>query len=98
MKKLALLSTAVFLMTVGSGFAADMKAEIPKIGDAYCEHFNKQDAAAITSLFTKNYLRVTQNGVQPDNTKLYEGTEPPRVCRRLFGLSYAAMAACSSMA
>jgi hypothetical protein len=24
--------------------------------------------------------------------------EPPRVCRRLFGLSYAAMAACSSMA
>ena len=25
-------------------------------------------------------------------------TEPPRVCRRLFGLSYAAMAACSSMA
>jgi hypothetical protein len=74
MKKLALLSTAVFLMTVGSGFAADMKAEIPKIGNAYCEHFNKQDAAGITSLFTKNYLRVTQNGVQPDNTKLYEGT------------------------
>ena len=24
--------------------------------------------------------------------------EPPRDCRRLFGLSYAAMAACSSMA
>jgi gamma-glutamylcyclotransferase (GGCT)/AIG2-like uncharacterized protein YtfP len=25
-------------------------------------------------------------------------TEPPRDCRRLFGLSYAAMAGCSSMA
>jgi len=26
------------------------------------------------------------------------GTEPPRVCRRLFGLSYAAIAGCSSIA
>jgi hypothetical protein len=26
------------------------------------------------------------------------GFEPPRVCRRPFGLSYAAMACCSSMA
>ena len=26
------------------------------------------------------------------------GSEPPRVCRRPFGLSYAAMAGCSSMA
>ena len=30
--------------------------------------------------------------------KLERRLEPPRVCRRLFGLSYAAMAACSSMA
>ena len=29
---------------------------------------------------------------------LSENTEPPRVCRRPFGLSYAAMAGCSSMA
>jgi hypothetical protein len=30
--------------------------------------------------------------------QLYRWFEPPRVCRRLFGLSYAAMAGCSSMA
>jgi hypothetical protein len=30
--------------------------------------------------------------------RLEDQNEPPRVCRRLFGLSYAAMAGCSSMA
>jgi uncharacterized protein (TIGR02246 family) len=52
--------------------ASDLKEEIGKIGSAYEQHFNKQDAAGITSLFTKNYLRVTQNGIEPDNTKFYE--------------------------
>jgi hypothetical protein len=32
------------------------------------------------------------------NTSDYAYCEPPRVCRRPFGLSYAAMAGCSSMA
>ena len=49
-----------------------LKEEIGKIGSAYEQHFNKKDAAGITSLFTKNYLRVTQNGIEPDNTKYYE--------------------------
>ena len=35
-----------------------------------------------------------QSALRPD----YDLIEPPRVCRRLFGLSYAAMAGCSSMA
>jgi uncharacterized protein (TIGR02246 family) len=52
--------------------ASDLKEEIGKIGSAYEQHFNKKDAAGITSLFTKNYLRVTQNGIEPDNTKYYE--------------------------
>ncbi|MFG3598127.1 YybH family protein [Bradyrhizobium sp. RDI18] len=50
----------------------NLKEEIGKIGSAYEQHFNKKDAAGITSLFTKNYLRVTQNGIEPDNTKYYE--------------------------
>lgn len=33
-----------------------------------------------------------------DHEIIFAGSEPPRVCRRLFGLSQAAMAGCSSMA
>ena len=51
----------------------NLKEELGKVASAYEQHFNKQDAAGITSLFTKNYLRVTQNGIEPDNTKYYEG-------------------------
>jgi ketosteroid isomerase-like protein len=50
----------------------NLKEEIGKIGSAYEQHFNKKDAAGITSLFAKNYLRVTQDGVVADNTKYYE--------------------------
>ena len=50
----------------------NLKEEIGKIGSAYEQHFNNKDAAGITSLFTKNYLRVTEDGVVTDNTKYYE--------------------------
>lgn len=36
----------------------NLKEEIGKITSAYEQHFNKKDAAGITSLYTKNYLRV----------------------------------------
>jgi ketosteroid isomerase-like protein len=49
-----------------------LKEEIGKIGSAYEQHFNKKDAAGITSLFTTNYLRVAGGGVVADNTKYYE--------------------------
>jgi ketosteroid isomerase-like protein len=52
----------------------NLKEEIGKIGSAYEQHFNKKDAAGITSLFTKNYLRVTGAGVVADNTIYYEDT------------------------
>jgi len=52
----------------------NLKEEVGKIASAYEQHFNKKDAAGITSLFTKNYLRVTADGVVADNTKLYEDT------------------------
>ena len=63
------------LVSIIPATAADqnLKEELGKVASAYEQHFNKQDAAGITSLFTKNYLRVTQNGIEPDNTKYYEG-------------------------
>jgi ketosteroid isomerase-like protein len=50
----------------------NIKEEIGKIGSAYEQHFSKKDAAGITSLFTKDYLRVAATGVVTDNTKYYE--------------------------
>ena len=41
---------------------------------------------------------VQAEGYKPSNYLIDGGFEPPRVCRRQFGLSYAAMAGCSSMA
>jgi ketosteroid isomerase-like protein len=51
----------------------NLKDEFGKVAAAYEQHFNKQDAAGITSLFAKNYLRVTAAGVVADNTKYYVG-------------------------
>jgi ketosteroid isomerase-like protein len=54
--------------------AADqnLKEEVGKIASAYEQYYNKKDAAGITSLYTKNYLRVAGDGVVADNTKFYE--------------------------
>jgi ketosteroid isomerase-like protein len=54
--------------------AADqnLKEELGKVASAYEQSFNKQDAVGITSLYTKNYLRVTADGIVADNTKYYE--------------------------
>jgi ketosteroid isomerase-like protein len=49
-----------------------LKEEIGKVASTYEQYFSKKDAAGITSLYTTNYLRVTADGVVPDNTKLYE--------------------------
>jgi hypothetical protein len=56
------------LLSTAAATASDqsLKEELGKVASAYEQHFNKQDAAGITSLFTKDYLRVTQNGVEPD--------------------------------
>jgi uncharacterized protein (TIGR02246 family) len=52
----------------------NLKQEIGKVTSAYEQNFNKKDAAGITSLYTKNHLRVNDGGVVADNTKMYEGT------------------------
>jgi ketosteroid isomerase-like protein len=75
MRKLGMLGASVLLMMVAPAIAAEnLKDEVDKIGSQYMQFFNKKDAAGITSLYTKNYLRVNQGGVVADNTKLYEGT------------------------
>jgi len=62
------------LLSVIPATASDpgLKEEIGKIASAYEQHFGKKDAAGITSLFTKDYLRVAATGVVTDNTKYYE--------------------------
>jgi ketosteroid isomerase-like protein len=50
----------------------NLKEELGKVASAYEQYFNKKDAAGITSLYTTNHLRVTQNGIEPDSTKFYE--------------------------
>jgi len=75
MRKLGMLGASVLLMMVAPAIAAEnLKDEVDKIGSQYMQFFNKKDAAGITSLYTKDYLRVNQGGVVADNTKLYEGT------------------------
>jgi ketosteroid isomerase-like protein len=63
------------LLSAAPATASDqnLKEELGKVASAYEQYFNTKDAAGITSLFTKDYLRVTQNGIEPDNTKYYEG-------------------------
>ena len=73
MRKFGLLGTAILLVVTSPAFAADPKSEVEKVGAAYMEAFNKKDAAGITSLFTKDYIRVTPGGVV-DNTKYYENS------------------------
>src|SRR5271165_1751212 len=43
-------------------------------------------------------LFLSATNVRTGKVKVFAGNEPPRVCRRPLGLSYAAMADCSSMA
>jgi len=74
MRKLGILSASLFLALAVPALAQDLRDEVGKVATAYEQHFNKKDAAGITSLYTKNYLRVNQGGVVADNTKLYEGT------------------------
>ena len=68
MKTLAALAFSLLMIVPA---VADPKGESEKIAAKYMEHFNKKDAAGITSLFTKDYIRVVPSGLV-DNTKYYE--------------------------
>jgi ketosteroid isomerase-like protein len=72
MRKLGILGASLFLAPAVPALAQDLRDEVGKVATAYEQHFNKKDAAGITSLYTKNYLRVNSAGVVADNTKLYE--------------------------
>jgi uncharacterized protein (TIGR02246 family) len=74
MRTFGVVCFSLLLSTIAATAAdQNLKEELGRLASAYEQHFNKQDAAGITSLFTKDYLRVTQNGIEPDNTKYYEG-------------------------
>lgn len=70
------------LLTAIPATASDqnLKEELGKIGSAYEQHFSNKDAAGITSLYTKNYMRVTEDGVV-DNTRYYENAFKAGVSR-----------------
>ena len=58
----------------------NLKEEIGKIGSAYEQYFSNKDAAGITSLYTKNYMRMTEDGVV-DNARYYENAFKAGVSR-----------------
>ena len=62
------------LLMAAPVFASDknLEKEFEKVAKNYEQAFNKQDAAGITALFTKDHLRVVPSGIV-DNTKYYEG-------------------------
>ncbi len=88
---------------VGNGHKSVI-AEIVEIGCA--EEYPVQieetasDSGIAFELVVQNALRelAHRRTVKPLNAGLKVPPELPRVCRRPFGLSYAAMAGCSSMA
>jgi uncharacterized protein (TIGR02246 family) len=49
-----------------SASAADLKQEVDKLGAAYAEAVNKQDGAAIATLFAKNGVLVNATGPHSD--------------------------------
>jgi ketosteroid isomerase-like protein len=63
---------SLLLSAVPASASDNLKEELGKVASAYEQNFNKKDAAGITALYTKNYLRVNQDGVVADNTKFYE--------------------------
>src|SRR5437867_12457985 len=66
---LCFLITA-FSVPVG---AADLKQEVEKLGSAYAESFNKQDAAGIAALYATGGFFVNATGPHTDITQNYEG-------------------------
>ncbi len=52
---------------------ADLKQEVQKIGAAYSDNFNKQNAAGIAALYATGGLQVNAAGPTTDVEKRYEG-------------------------
>ncbi len=53
--------------------AADLKQEVEKIGSAYAESFNKQDATGIAALYATGGVHVNPAGPRTDIAELYQG-------------------------
>src|SRR5260370_26572258 len=63
-----------FLLTAFSmpAPAADLKHEVEKLGSAYAESFNKQDAAGIAALYATGGIEVNSRGPHGDIAQVYE--------------------------
>jgi ketosteroid isomerase-like protein len=75
MRKSCLLSILIVTLSAPAIAAeADLKQEVEKLGSAYAESFNKQDAAGIAALYASGGILVNQAGTQSDIAKYYDGT------------------------
>jgi len=64
MKRSVLLSLCIPFMFAAPAAAEDMKQEVTKLAAAYMDCFNKQDAACIAALYTKDGFLVNPAGKQ----------------------------------
>ena len=66
-----------FLMAVfavpAAAADADLKQQVQKIGVAYAENFDKQNAAGIAALYATGGVHVNPTGPTTDVAKRYEG-------------------------
>jgi ketosteroid isomerase-like protein len=53
------------------GTVSDMKQELEKIGSAYAENFNRQDAAGIAALYANGGMHINPAGPRMDIEQLY---------------------------
>ena len=64
MKRSVLLALSIPFMFAAPATAEDMKQEVTKLAAAYMDCFNKQDAACIAALYTKDGFLVNPAGKQ----------------------------------
>jgi ketosteroid isomerase-like protein len=61
-----IISAILVILPAGSPSAQqshlDTRYQIEQMAAAFAEHYNKQDAAALASMFTKDALRVSSDG------------------------------------
>ncbi len=86
-------------------FRADFEGPIPELNDwisARCDTRTEAEKNLWRQMMADTRLLGQQSALEQSSfalmSKKMRPIEPPRVCRRPFGLSYAAMAGCSSMA
>ena len=73
MSYVCLLLTAFAVPAAAADADQNLKQVVEKIGAAYSENFNKQNAAGIAALYATGGMQVNQAGPTTDVAKRYEG-------------------------